>query len=271
MLVRQGKGRDFFFLLFFFDTITKQSEVESPPVKAFSRERQLNMSIIAMRKNPIGRRAGAWRHLFAYTTAFSVFMYALFLWSMSTTSEPSIAQDSSGSSITQDSSAGNIRSGKLSSEPVHGISVHQLDIDMAEFAYENQKGERSEDKPLNSLFSRYGANWPCFWGETAVGDLKTWQDNWNTYKDGWKVRTTYFCNVVSTLQPNIVAYKTYKSKYVCGLSHITDPCIVYSLGSSGNMAFEKDVLSKGAVVMTQFVSNIKTASLITFCNVLSLL
>ncbi|KAL7509805.1 hypothetical protein ACHAXN_006783 [Cyclotella atomus] len=164
-------------------------------------------SIIATRKNPTGRRAGASCHLFAYTTAFSVSMYALlFLWSMS----------SSGPRIAHDLSAGNVRS--LPSMPVHTISVHQLDIDMAEFAYENQKGERSEDKPISSVFSRYGANWPCFWGETAVGDLKTWQDSWHRYKDGWK--------------------------YVCGLSHITDPCVVYSLGSSGNMAFEKELLTK---------------------------
>lgn len=56
-----------------------------------------------------------------------------------------------------------------------------------------------------------------------------------------------------TLEPNIIAYKTYKSKYVCGLSHITDPCVVYSLGSSGNMAFEKDLLTKGADIMNQFL------------------
>jgi hypothetical protein len=56
-----------------------------------------------------------------------------------------------------------------------------------------------------------------------------------------------------TLEPNIIAYKTYKSKYVCGLSHITDPCVVYSLGSSGNMAFEKELLTKGADIMNQFL------------------
>lgn len=162
-------------------------------------------SIIATRKNPTGRRAGAWCHLFAYTTAFSVSMYALlFLWSMS----------ASGPRIAHDLSAGNVRS--LPSMPVHTISVHQLDIDMAEFAYENQKGERSEDKPISSVFSRYGANWPCFWGETAVGDLKTWQDSWHRYKDGWKVRIIrHFCNVIVLSNLTLLLTKlTNQSMYV---------------------------------------------------------
>ena len=93
------------------------------------------------------------------------------------------------------------------------------EIEMAEFAYENQKGERKE--PVSTSFAKFGANWPCFYGETAVGDLDTWKNRWNKFKDGWK--------------------------YVCGLAYITEPCIVYSLGSSGNMAFEKDLLKKGEI------------------------
>ena len=47
--------------------------------------------------------------------------------------------------------------------------VDKLDIDMAEFAYNEQKGERNPKAELNEEFAKYGANWPCFWGETAVG------------------------------------------------------------------------------------------------------
>jgi len=39
------------------------------------------------------------------------------------------------------------------------------EIEMAEFAYENQKGERKE--PVSTSFAKFGANWPCFYGETA--------------------------------------------------------------------------------------------------------
>lgn len=98
-------------------------------------------------------------------------------------------------------------------------AVDRETIEMAEFAYENQKGERNENAPISAKFAKFGANWPCFYGETAVGDLNTWKYKWAKYKDGWK--------------------------YVCGLSYITEPCVVYSLGSSGNMAFEKNLLEKG--------------------------
>ena len=49
------------------------------------------------------------------------------------------------------------------------LMVDKLDIDMAEFAYNEQKGERNPKAELNEEFAKYGANWPCFWGETAVG------------------------------------------------------------------------------------------------------
>ena len=101
------------------------------------------------------------------------------------------------------------------------LMVDEIDIEMAEFAYNEQKGERNPKAPVSEPFAKYGANWPCFWGETAVGDLNTWKTQWSTIKDGWK--------------------------YVCGLSYIREPCVVYSLGSNGNMAFEKELLKKGTV------------------------
>ena len=49
---------------------------------------------------------------------------------------------------------------------------------MAEFAYQNQIGER--ETVVSLLLASYGANWPCFWGEDAVGDLKTFEDKWES-------------------------------------------------------------------------------------------
>ena len=98
-------------------------------------------------------------------------------------------------------------------------SVSRETIEMAEFAYENQKGERNINAPVSEEFAKFDANWPCFFGEMAVGDLNTWKNKWYKFKDGWK--------------------------YVCGLLYITEPCVVYSLGSNDNMAFEKDLLKKG--------------------------
>lgn len=69
-------------------------------------------------------------------------------------------QDTSRSTSTQ-----------LDSKPASSntLKVDKLDIEMAEFAYNEQKGERN--RPLNEEFGKYGANWPCFWGETAVGEF----------------------------------------------------------------------------------------------------
>lgn len=80
----------------------------------------------------------------------------------------------------------------------------------------NQKGERI--RPVSTDIALFGANWPCFWGETAVGNITNFKTNWHKYKDGWK--------------------------YVCGLALMTEPCVVYSLGSGGNMAIEEDLLRK---------------------------
>ena len=51
---------------------------------------------------------------------------------------------------------------------------------MAEFAYQNQIGERETAVSPALLLASYGANWPCFWGEDAVGDLKTFEDKWES-------------------------------------------------------------------------------------------
>jgi hypothetical protein len=89
------------------------------------------------------------------------------------------------------------------------------ELALAEFVYQNQ-AEQERGKTGNPLIASYEAQWPCFWGARATGLLKTWQQEWNTYKDGWK--------------------------FTCGLALIANPCVVYSLGSSGNMAFEAGVL-----------------------------
>lgn len=104
-------------------------------------------------------------------------------------------------------------------------------IDIAEFTYENQKLERHDNKVrgMNLALSSFNPNWPCFGTEGVTGSLETWLLKWNTYKDGWK--------------------------FTCGLTNIADPsqepkpketseCVVYSLGSAGNMAFEQDVLRR---------------------------
>lgn len=96
-------------------------------------------------------------------------------------------------------------------------SIDDIDlaVDMANFQYEYQKWERN--KPTFELFSHYGANWPCFWGEEIIGDYNIFsnEETRKKYWDGWK--------------------------YTCGLRKIKSPCIVYSLGSNGNLAFEKDI------------------------------
>ena len=88
---------------------------------------------------------------------------------------------------------------------------------LAEFTYRNQMLERHRTKPVSTLLARFGANWPCMWGEEVTGTMQTWAQNWAKYKDGWK--------------------------FTCGLHKITAPCVVYSMGSRGNMAFEAAVLA----------------------------
>ena len=87
------------------------------------------------------------------------------------------------------------------------------DTEIVDFTYENQKIERG--KRASTLVAQFDANWPCMWGEAITGAMET-KARWGKYMDGWK--------------------------FTCGLSLITEPCVVYSLGSSGNMAFEVGVL-----------------------------
>jgi len=90
---------------------------------------------------------------------------------------------------------------------------------MAKFAYENQKMERSvttygRDWDVATLrkHAQLGANWPCFYGAEVTGQRETYREHWDRFKDGWK--------------------------YTCGLRQLEAPCVVYSLGSCGNMDFE---------------------------------
>jgi hypothetical protein len=172
-------------------------------------------STITLRKNlstSAGKRAGAGRQIFVCTMALLVLMYLLFLSSFFSKHE------SVGSA--NDVAAGKSTHVRSSSTISQAFKADDLDIEMAEFAYEQQKGERNPNSPVNKDFAQYQSNWPCFWGETAVGDLETWKTKFDQMRDGWK--------------------------YVCGLSYITKPCVVYSLGSNNNMAFEKDLLRRGA-------------------------
>eukprot|EP01041_Mallomonas_annulata_P002409 gene2409-4678_t len=88
---------------------------------------------------------------------------------------------------------------------------------IAEFTYENQKIERGKQHKVSTALAVFGANWPCLWGEEVTGDMETWEKHFDKYTDGWK--------------------------FTCGLRRIPAPCVVYSLGSCGNMAFEKGLLA----------------------------
>eukprot|EP00607_Mallomonas_marina_P002424 CAMPEP_0182428430 /NCGR_PEP_ID=MMETSP1167-20130531/23023_1 /TAXON_ID=2988 /ORGANISM="Mallomonas Sp, Strain CCMP3275" /LENGTH=274 /DNA_ID=CAMNT_0024611353 /DNA_START=102 /DNA_END=926 /DNA_ORIENTATION=+ len=87
---------------------------------------------------------------------------------------------------------------------------------IAAFTYDKQKLERSRVHKISSALSLFGANWPCLWGEEVTGAMDTWEKHGDKFEDGWK--------------------------FTCGLRRIKSPCIVYSLGSCGNMAFEKALL-----------------------------
>lgn len=162
------------------------------------------------------RKTRSLRHLLVTITVFVVIVYMEFLHSLTMANQP-VKPAANGLRSVQ----GTSKSMRSSYDAVNATTVDRGDIDLAEFAYENQKGERNQQSNFSVDFARIGANWPCFWGETAVGDLDVWKNKWDIYKDGWK--------------------------YVCGLSYITEPCVVYSLGSSGNMAFEKGLLQIGKV------------------------
>eukprot|EP00966_Prymnesium_polylepis_P235407 5444353-Prymnesium_polylepis.1 len=72
---------------------------------------------------------------------------------------------------------------------------------------------------------KIGANWPCMWGERATG--------WS------KVFNRPAAHVLKD-HPDALGAKVFKDgwKFTCGLDLIRSPCVVYSLGSCGNMAFE---------------------------------
>lgn len=78
-------------------------------------------------------------------------------------------------------------------------------IEFAEARYWYQRGESRQQ--LNPVFARYGANWPCLWGEELVGRGEG---------DGLK--------------------------WMCGAQLLTKPCVVYSFGSRGNIDFELGIL-----------------------------
>ena len=85
-------------------------------------------------------------------------------------------------------------------------------INLANYTYESMKKERGQVQSPVTL--QYGANWPCVWGEEVVGALDKLQSG--KHDDGWK--------------------------FTCGLRLLEPPCVIYSLGSNGNMVFEKNVL-----------------------------
>jgi hypothetical protein len=91
---------------------------------------------------------------------------------------------------------------------------------IANFTYENQKLEREKSRDVSASLAAFQANWPCVWGEAVTGYMPTWEKQWDRFKDGWK--------------------------FTCGLQRIAAPCVIYSLGSAGNMAFEKGVLEDNA-------------------------
>lgn len=109
-----------------------------------------------------GRTAKTGRILISYLPFVAMTMYLLFLcWvpSPSFIETTPAVEDSNRPSMQLDSK----------STTRNTLMVDKLDIDMAEFAYNEQKGERNPKAELNEEFAKYGANWPCFWGETAVG------------------------------------------------------------------------------------------------------
>jgi len=92
-----------------------------------------------------------------------------------------------------------------SSTSSSGIQAHAKEIqEVAEAQYWYQRSEKNHQ--IHPAFVRYGANWPCIWGEelTGVGT-----------GDG--------------------------SKWTCGIRRLGKHCTVYSFGSRGNTQFEKGI------------------------------
>ncbi|CAE8611595.1 unnamed protein product [Polarella glacialis] len=88
------------------------------------------------------------------------------------------------------------------------ISVDALEVErQAESRYWYQRREKNE--PSHPAFARYGANWPCIWGEEPIGATT----------DG--------------------------AKWTCGARLLHKPCTVYSFGSRGQMHFEEGLAERG--------------------------
>ncbi len=106
---------------------------------------------------------------------------------------------------------------------------------LAEFVYRNQASTERGSTP-SPLIARFEAEWPCMWGELATGTLRTFTDPKTApmFKDGWKVSTCFPSPFPVSAQR--------MPQFTCGLLFLTQPCVVYSLGSSGNMAFESNVM-----------------------------
>eukprot|EP00929_Paragymnodinium_shiwhaense_P113170 TRINITY_DN81429_c0_g1_i1.p1 TRINITY_DN81429_c0_g1~~TRINITY_DN81429_c0_g1_i1.p1 ORF type:complete len:559 (+),score=160.60 TRINITY_DN81429_c0_g1_i1:175-1851(+) len=78
----------------------------------------------------------------------------------------------------------------------------------AERQYWYQRMEKNQQ--VHPAFVRYGANWPCIWGEELTG---------TAFGDG--------------------------NKWTCGVRRLRKPCVVYSFGSRGNMHFENGIEGLG--------------------------
>jgi len=109
--------------------------------------------------------------------------------------------------------------GRPASPPDTPAELQEME-DMADWVYAENGFLNRARKDYRRTIDNVEADWPCMWGEEVIGTLQplneSWWNRWNDekyfIKDGWK--------------------------YICGLRKIQSPCVVYSLGSSGNMAFE---------------------------------
>ena len=87
---------------------------------------------------------------------------------------------------------------------------------IASYTYERQKVERKRRAGLSTSLAVFGANWPCMWGEEVTGYIQESGGHEKKFGDGWK--------------------------FTCGLRRIQPPCVIYSMGSRGNLVFELSVL-----------------------------
>ena len=94
--------------------------------------------------------------------------------------------------------------------------------DLAAITYRRQARERQREP--SRVHDAIGANWPCWWGVEVTGTVEAFRHGWksggNQYTDGWK--------------------------FTCGLRLLADPCVIYTLGGSRNLAFEAAALETRA-------------------------